>query len=1255
MSVLKILSGLFGGNKSERDIKSINPIKEKVCILEEQFLSLSNDELRGKTAKLRADIQEFLKPYQEKIENLKEEASKIEVIENQDGSVEIKTVDIWDVEEKFNQIDEIEKEIDKKVEELLLEILPEAFSIVKETARRFKENKDIIVTATENDIKLSFKNDFVSIEGGKAIWHNSWVAGGNTVTWDMLHYDVQIIGGIVLHQGKIAEMATGEGKTLVATFPVFLNALTGRGVHVVTVNDYLAKRDAEWMGPLYMFHGLSVDCIDKHEPNSEERRQAYNADITFGTNNEFGFDYLRDNMALNSSDLVQRKHNYAIVDEVDSVLIDDARTPLIISGPTPKGDDQLFDIFKPNVYHLVEAQKRIFNEIFNEAKNLLKQGNEADGGFRLLQAFKALPKYKPLIKFLSEPGMKVLLQKTENNYMQNNNKEMHRVFNDFLPQLEKETNKKYKEFNENLNNFAQLFDFKELQSFLNKDNENQRIISQQKSIKLNDFQTIKENKIKLLDVTKSIIKNKLTIEDFNKIINNPIPTNNNEITENTNQTQQQSLTIFENNTGEYLQEYIIANYEELSGIKHYGEKALYFVIDEKQNSVEITERGYDLLAGETSDSNFFVLPNIGEEMSELEKKYKPDTYEYRSKKDEIIRDYSVKNERVHTVNQLLKAYTLFEKDVEYVVLDNKVKIVDEQTGRIMEGRRYSDGLHQAIEAKENVNVEAATQTYATITLQNYFRMYNKLSGMTGTAETEAGELWDIYKLDVVVIPTNRLIVRNDYNDLVYKTQREKYTAVINEIESLVSEGRPVLVGTTSVEISELLSGILKRKAIKHNVLNAKLHKKEADIVAEAGQSSSVTIATNMAGRGTDIKLSKAVKEAGGLAIIGTERHESRRVDRQLRGRSGRQGDPGSSLFFVSLEDNLMRVFGSDRIAKLMDRMGLKDGEVIQSSMISKSIERAQKKVEENNFGIRKRLLEYDDVMNAQRTVIYRKRRNALDGERLGADIANMIEDVCASIAEEYHSISDYEGFEDALYKNLSLNSIVLEDEFRNISKKNLIGKLIEACKINHTNKNEIIAKQAYPYINNIKLNYGERYKNVVLPVSDGLKIYNVVVNIDKAIENKGLEVINAFNKTVVLKNIDDFWKEHLREMDDLRQSVQAASYEQKDPLLVYKLTSFDVFKNMVDDMNKSVVSSLMKAFIPGSQRNQNQQVQEAQPKEKLDMSRMKTSRDDPEYNDPSKGKSKPEPVKVEKKVNRNDTCPCGSGKKYKNCHGIDSV
>lgn len=1088
MGLNNIIKGIFG-SKADRDMKAVQPFLEEVLAVGPELENISNDELRERTEKLKKGIQEFIKADQDEINQLKEKAESL---------------DIWEREEVFNEIDKIEEKIDEKLEDHLNSILPEAFAIVKETARRFTNNEIIEVTASDFDRSLATANDFVDINGDKAIWKNSWVAGGTKITWDMIHYDVQIIGGVALHQGKIAEMATGEGKTLVATFPVFLNALTRRGVHVVTVNDYLAKRDAEWMGPIYMFHGLSVDCVDKHEPNSESRRQAYASDITFGTNNEFGFDYLRDNMALNPSDLVQRKHNYSIVDEVDSVLIDDARTPLIISGPTPKGDDQLFDELKPQVQKLVSAQRALFNGIFSEAKKLIADGNEKDGGFKLLQAFKALPKTKALIKFLSEQGMKALLQKTENTYMADNNKNMHLVTDE-----------------------------------------------------------------------------------------------------------------------------------------------LFFVIDEKMNSIEPTDKGFDLLSSSTSDANFFVLPDISTSLGKIDDSDASDE-EKLKQKDEVIRDYSIKSERIHTINQLLKAYTLFEKDVEYVVIDNKVKIVDEQTGRIMEGRRYSDGLHQAIEAKESVKIEAATQTYATITLQNYFRMYHKLSGMTGTAETEAGEFWDIYKLDVMVIPTNRPIARGDFEDLVYKTTREKYGAVIDEVERLTKEGRPVLVGTTSVEVSELLSKILTRKGIKHNVLNAKLHKKEADIVAEAGYSSNVTIATNMAGRGTDIKLSDKVKEAGGLAIVGTERHESRRVDRQLRGRAGRQGDPGSSQFFVSLEDDLMRLFGSDRIAKMMDRMGLQEGEVIQHSMISKSIERAQKKVEENNFGIRKRLLEYDDVMNSQRTVIYKKRRNALDGERLGADIANMMYDLCVNLSEETYGLTDYEGFKLEVFRLLSIQLELSEQEYENMSQDGLTEYLYENLRETHKRKSEAIASQAFPVIKTVFEHNASQYENILVPVSDGTKVYNVIVNLEKTYNTEGTEIVSAYNKTVVLKTIDDLWKEHLREMDDLRQSVQAASYEQKDPLLIYKLESFNLFKTMLNKINRSVVTTLMKGYIPVEKA---EEVKEARPKTKLDLSKMKTGREDPGYNDPSKGKSKSEPVRVEKKVGRNDPCPCGSGKKYKHCHG----
>jgi preprotein translocase subunit SecA len=1091
MGFNQIFAKMFG-SKAERDLKAVQPYVNKVLEKEPEIIALNNDELRERSSALKTQIAEYIAEDEKEILQLKTEAESL---------------DIYEREVKYNKIDELEKQIDKKLESFLEEILPEAFAIVKDTARRFKENEEIVVTANDFDRDLAPNHDFVDIRGDKAVWYNRWVAGGTEIVWDMVHYDVQLFGGIVLHRGSIAEMATGEGKTLVATLPVFLNALTGRGVHLVTVNDYLAKRDAEWMGPIFQFHGLSIDCIDKHTPNSIERRKAYNCDITYGTNNEFGFDYLRDNMAINIEDLVQRRHHYTIVDEVDSVLIDDARTPLIISGPTPKGDDQLFDEFKPQVQKVVTAQRNLINQVFSEAKKLIASGNEKDGGFKLLQAHKGLPKNKPLIKFLSEDGMRVLLQKTENQYMAENSKHMHLVTDE-----------------------------------------------------------------------------------------------------------------------------------------------LFFVIDEKNNSVELTDKGIDLLSANIENKNFFVLPDIGSEVADIEKDTSLDEKSIMRKKDALISDYSIKSERVHTVNQLLKAYALFEIDVEYVVIDNKVKIVDEQTGRIMEGRRYSDGLHQAIEAKENVKIEAATQTYATITLQNYFRMYHKLSGMTGTAETEAGEFWDIYKLDVVVIPTNRPIVRNDDEDLVYKTKREKYNAVNGAILDLVREGRPVLVGTTSVEISELLSRMLKLKGINHNVLNAKLHKREADIVAEAGRSKTVTIATNMAGRGTDIKLSTEVKEAGGLAIIGTERHDSRRVDRQLRGRSGRQGDPGSSQFFVSLEDDLMRLFGSERIAKMMDRMGLKEGEVIQHSMISKSIERAQKKVEENNFGIRKRLLEYDDVMNAQRTVIYKKRHHALDGERLGVDIANSMYDVCLSIADDFHDARDFDGFKLELIRLLSIDPPMDIQTFNNMSQNDVAEALYNKLIENHKLKVEIIAEQAYPVIKQVYENSSAIYKNIVVPVSDGQKTFKVIVNLEKAYNSEGREIVASYDKTVVLSTIDDAWKEHLREMDELRQSVQAASYEQKDPLLVYKLESFTLFKTMLDKVNKSIVSTLMKGHIPVQDAAQ---VKEADKRRKLDMSNLKTGRADQQNpQDSNKQKEqKLQPVRAEKKVGRNEPCPCGSGKKYKHCHG----
>nr|WP_319398403.1 preprotein translocase subunit SecA [uncultured Carboxylicivirga sp.] len=1100
MAIAKFLSKLIG-NKSDRDMKEVAPMLKKIKEVYPQIEKLTHDELRQKAQELKFQIQDAIKDDEDKIADLKQQ-------------IEEGKVAVSDREKIYNEIDKIEKDILVKLEDALLEALPTAFSIVKDTARRFAQNETIEVAASDFDRNLAASKDFVEIDGEKATYFNSWLAGGNQVTWDMIHYDVQLIGGVVLHNGKIAEMATGEGKTLVATLPVFLNALAGRGVHVVTVNDYLAKRDSEWMGPIYQFHGLSVDCIDKHRPNSSERRAAYKADITFGTNNEFGFDYLRDNMAISPDDLVQRVHHYAIVDEVDSVLIDDARTPLIISGPVPKGDDQLFGELKPKIEQVVEVQKKLVTQILAEAKQKLKSDNKKEieeGSLLLLRAFKGLPKNKAIIKFLSEQGIKAGMLKTENYYMQENNKNMH-------------------------------------------------------------------------------------------IVTDP----------------------------------------------------LYFVIDEKNNSIELTEKGLDLITGSSEDPEFFVLPDVGSDIAALEKSDLPEE-EKTTKKDEILQNYSIKSERVHTINQLLKAYTLFEKDVEYVVMDNKVKIVDEQTGRIMEGRRYSDGLHQAIEAKERVTVEAATQTYATITLQNYFRMYHKLSGMTGTAETEAGELWDIYELDVVVIPTNRPILRDDREDIVYKTKREKYNAVIEEVVKLVNDGRPVLVGTTSVEISELLSRALKMRGIKHNVLNAKMHQREAEIVADAGQAGIVTIATNMAGRGTDIKLTKAVKDAGGLAIVGTERHESRRVDRQLRGRAGRQGDPGSSQFFVSLEDDLMRLFGSDRIVKYMDRLGLEDGEMIQHSMITKSIERAQKKVEENNFGIRKRLLEYDDVMNSQREVIYTKRKHALYGERIQVDISNMMADTCADIVEEYHENGDYEGFKMEMIRVFSAEPSFTEEEFLQGKTNDLSDQLFQKMWDAYLRKSDMIAKQAHPVIKDVYENKSEMYKNIVVPISDGQKVYQITTNLKKAYETESKELVRSFEKASMLVTIDDAWKEHLRELDDLRTAVQNASYEQKDPLLIYKFESFNLFKAMIGRNNKSVVSLLAKGHIPIQNADG---VHEAQERKRQDYSRLQTRKDEFSRGGGGNGQAqapkkpeKIEPVRVEKKVGRNEPCPCGSGKKYKQCHG----
>ncbi|ETN96029.1 preprotein translocase subunit SecA [Zhouia amylolytica] len=1022
MSLMDSLIKVFIGDKAKKDVKEIQPIVDKIKAVEKSLSDLSHDELRAKTEAFKQQIKDARASIDEQIKSLQQEAETNEDIDKR--------------EDIYNQIDQLLEEANLIDENTLNEILPEAFAVVKETAKRFANNETITVTASPFDRELSGIHDYVTLDNEKAVWNNSWNAAGKEVTWDMIHYDVQLIGGVALHQGKIAEMQTGEGKTLVATLPVYLNALTGKGVHLVTVNDYLARRDSAWMAPIFQFHGLSIDCIDNHQPNSESRRNAYKADITYGTNNEFGFDYLRDNMAHSPKDLVQRPHNYAIVDEVDSVLIDDARTPLIISGPVPQGDRHEFNELKPVVGDLVSKQRQYLTGVLAEAKKLIAEGNTKDGGFLLLRVHRGLPKNKALIKFLSEEGIKQLLQKTENFYMQDNNREM--------PKIDEE---------------------------------------------------------------------------------------------------------------------------------------LLFVIDEKNNQIELTDKGVEYLSKDTDDLDFFVMPDIGTEIAKIENQNLP-VEEEAELKEELFKDFGVKSERIHTMNQLLKAYALFEKDVEYVVMDNKVMIVDEQTGRIMEGRRYSDGLHQAIEAKENVKIEAATQTFATVTLQNYFRMYNKLSGMTGTAITEAGEFWEIYELDVVEIPTNRPIARKDKEDLIYKTKREKYNAIIDEVVRLVNEGRPVLVGTTSVEISELLSRMLNIRKIKHNVLNAKLHKKEADIVAEAGQPGVVTIATNMAGRGTDIKLIKEVKDAGGLAIIGTERHDSRRVDRQLRGRSGRQGDPGSSQFYVSLEDNLMRLFGSDRVAKLMDKMGLEDGEVIQHSMMTKSIERAQKKVEENNFGIRKRLLEYDDVMNAQREVVYKRRRHALEGERLKVDIANMMYDTCENIAETNKLADDFKNFEFELIKYFSLTSPISEEEFKKLTYMEIASKVYQATLQHYKEKIERTAATAFPVIKNVYENQSDRFERIVVPFTDGIKTLNVVTNLEEAYNSQGRKLVSDFEKNISLAIIDDAWKNHLRKMDELKQSVQLAVHEQKDPLLIYKFEAFELFKEMVDKVNKDVISFLFKGELP---------------------------------------------------------------------------
>jgi preprotein translocase subunit SecA len=1047
MSFINSIIKVFVGDKSQKDVKALQPYLNKIKTFESSLLALSNDELRARTVFFKEQIKQARAEKDTKIAELQQEVENIEDIDKR--------------EDIYITIDALEKEAYEISEKTLMNILPEAFAVVKETARRFKENTTISVTATAKDRELSATKSYITLVGDTANWANSWNAAGKEITWDMIHYDVQLIGGMVLHEGKIAEMQTGEGKTLVATLPLYLNALTGNGVHLVTVNDYLAKRDSTWKAPLFEFHGLTVECIDNYQPSSEGRKKAYDADITYGTNNEFGFDYLRDNMAHSPEDLVQRKHNYAIVDEVDSVLIDDARTPLIISGPVPQGDRHEFNELKPKIENLVSLQRQLANGFLSEAKKLIKEGNTKEGGFNLLRAYRSLPKNKALIKFLSEEGIKQLLQKTENQYMQDNNREMHKI-----------------------------------------------------------------------------------------------------------------------------------------------DEALYFVIEEKNNQVELTDNGIKFLSSDSEDNNFFVLPDIGTEIAAIEKK-KLDKDAEAEEKEKLFQDFGIKSERIHTLTQLLKAYALFEKDVEYVIMDNKIMIVDEQTGRIMDGRRYSDGLHQAIEAKENVKIEAATQTFATVTLQNYFRMYSKLGGMTGTAVTEAGELWQIYKLDVVEIPTNRGMARIDKEDFIYKTTREKFNAVIEDVTELSKAGRPVLIGTTSVEISELLSRMLKMRGVTHNVLNAKMHKQEAQIVEEAGKPGVVTIATNMAGRGTDIKLSAEVKAAGGLAIVGTERHDSRRVDRQLRGRAGRQGDPGSSQFYVSLEDNLMRLFGSERVAKVMDRMGLQEGEVIQHSMMTKSIERAQKKVEENNFGVRKRLLEYDDVMNAQREVVYKRRRHALFGERLKLDIANMLYDTCELIVDENKFSNNFKNFEFELIRYFSITSPVSESDFNKLSEMELTGKIYKATLEFYTQKTERSAREAFPIIKGVYEEKNNQFERIIVPFTDGIKMLNVVTDLKKAYATEGTQLVADFEKNITLSIVDEAWKKHLRKMDELKQSVQLAVHEQKDPLLIYKLEAFNLFRSMLDNVNKEVISFLFKGDLPAQNVPNIQEAKEIRQKEDY-----KTSKDE---------------------------------------------
>jgi preprotein translocase subunit SecA len=1118
--MLGILAKIFGGNKSEKDIRRIQPTVEEINRHFADYRSLTNDELRAKTGEFRSRIAEHLSKIDTEIADLNKKAE------------ELPFSDINGKDVIYQEIDKLKKDRDDQIEEVLENLLPEAFAAVKETARRFTENSELLSSATELDRNLSIKKDYIRIDGDQVTYKNSWMAGGNLITWNMVHYDVQLIGGSVLHEGKISEMATGEGKTLVSTLPAYLNGLAGEGVHIVTVNDYLARRDSDWNGPIFEWLGLTVDCIDKHEPNSESRRRAYQADITYGTNNEFGFDYLRDNMVHSPEEMVQRKHHYAMVDEVDSVLIDDARTPLIISGPVPRGEDQQYHILKGRVEKLFEVQRRVTNQFLIEAKKKINEGNDdpKDGGLALMRAHRGLPKTSALIKFLSEPGIKVKLQKVENYYLADQQKEMPKV-----------------------------------------------------------------------------------------------------------------------------------------------DAELYFHIDEKNNSVDLTDKGIQMITREGEDPEFFIIPDIGVKLAEIEKG-SLSTEEKLQSKEALLNEYAVKADRIHTVQQLLKAYTLFDKDVEYVVMDGQVKIVDEQTGRILDGRRYSDGLHQAIEAKENVKIEAATQTYATVTLQNYFRMYHKLAGMTGTAETEAAELWDIYKLDVVTIPTNVPAIRKDFQDLVYKTKREKYKAVIDEIEKLRGEGRPSLVGTTSVEVSELLSKMLSAKKIPHNVLNAKQHAREAQVVAEAGLAGAVTIATNMAGRGTDIKLGPGVKDAGGLAIIGTERHESRRVDRQLRGRSARQGDPGTSQFYVSLEDDLMRMFGSDRIASIMDRMGYKEGEVIQHSMVTKSIERAQKKVEENNFGIRKRLLEYDDVMNKQRNVVYKKRNHALFGDRLALDLDNAFYIVAEGLINSFREGDDFEGFKLSTIVNFGIDTAVTEEEFLKGDANDLAEKLYQEATLNYEHKLDELRKQALPVFQNIRATKGTQIENVVVPFTDGKKRINVHVGMQKTLNSEGRELMSAVERQITLSIIDEAWKEHLRGMDDLKQSVQTAYLEQKDPLVIYKMEAFELFRRMDSEVNKDIVSFLCHSGIYSGTQTHQAEIREGR-EQKTDMSKLRVRKDEmaaagavgagpgPQGGVPQEGgrdyyePSEPvrqEPIKVGPKIGRNDPCPCGSGKKYKNCHGREA-